>query len=127
MTLLGKVILELALGAVYVHFGAFMVLGRADRLPAVERLRLPRGLELACGIVALAAGVALLVGIGFPVAGLAGAALAAVVLAVALISFLRPRESPFPRVFAALALLGLVVLVWLMHWPDRPLLPWLPG
>jgi len=127
MMLFGKLILELALGATFVHFGLLMTLGRTDQLPAVERLRLPRGLELACGIVALAAGLGLIIGIGAPAAGLVGAALAAVVLVVALISYLPLQDPPYPRIFAALALLGLVALVWVMHWPDQPLLAWLPG
>src|SRR4029453_7180557 len=94
--LVGKIVLELALGAGGVHFGLLVLRGETERLPAIERLNLPRAVEFICGLLALAAGAGLIVGLGFPEAGLAGAALAAAVLVVALISYLPKQNPPFP-------------------------------
>jgi peptidoglycan/LPS O-acetylase OafA/YrhL len=125
--LVGKIVLELALGAGCVHFGILMLRGETEMLPAIERLDLPRAVEFICGLLALVAGAGLIVGLGLPEAGLAGSALAAAVLVVALISYLPRQDPPFPQIFATLALLALVALVWAVHWPHRPFLPSLPS
>lgn len=127
MEFIAKVALELILGAAYTHFGVCLLSGEMDLLPAFERLSLPPGVEFACGVVGLAAGAGLIVGIGFPEAALAGSAAAELVLVVALISYLPNPDPPFARIYGALALIALVALVWAVHWPDQPLLSWLPS
>jgi hypothetical protein len=127
MTLVLEILIQLVLGTAFVHFGMLAVLGDREMLPASERLELRRGGEITCGFAALGAGVGMIVGLGLPQAGVAGSALGALVIVVALISYLRSRDPPFGRIYAALALLALVVLVGAVHWPAEPLLPSLPS
>ncbi|MGH8681320.1 MAG: DoxX family protein [Burkholderiales bacterium] len=124
---LGEIVLQLFLGAAFVYFGVVRLRGDRDLLPAFERLKLPRGIEVVCSIIALAAGAGLIVGLGVPEADLVGAALASIVIIVALISFVPEPDPPFPLIFVGFGLLALLALVWVAHFPDQPALAWLPG
>jgi len=126
LILIGKVLLELALGAAFVRFGVITLRGDTRLLLPFERLDLRPGAALALGVAALVAGSGLIVGLGVPDAGVFGSAIAALTLTGALISYVPKTDPPFARIYAVLGLLGLVLLVGALHLHDRPLLPWLP-
>ena len=119
--------LELVLGAAFTHLAVIVLPGEIDPLPRFERVSLSRGLKVACGVEALVAGGGVIVGIGFPAAALLGSAAATFVLVTWLISRLPDPDPRFAKILGTLALIGLVALVWALHWPDRPLLPSLPS
>jgi hypothetical protein len=112
-----------ALGATFVAFGVSTATGAS--FAALDRLGLPASLRAAGGAIAVAGGAGMLVGLGFPEAAIAGAALIALSIAAYLIAAIAAGGDRLGRIIPALPLLVLASLVALAHWPRTPLLPWL--